>query len=117
MNVVVRDICEAVLIASYLCGQFISNTDTPPPNTKWGKVYMLLELFAGVYNKAKMIGEPVPEKPKVEDLLHEIFLLRTQLRGQKVDDNVVPVPSSVFTNQDIAGQNKVSFTTNQENKS
>lgn len=47
------------LLASYALSHFISKTDTPPPNTPWGKVYAVLELVAGLYGKAKQEGIPV----------------------------------------------------------
>ncbi|MDR3439889.1 hypothetical protein [Telmatospirillum sp.] len=61
-----------VLTASFLVSHFLANTSTPAPNTRWGRVYTGLEIFGGLYGRAKDIGIPVPEKPTIEDLMKEI---------------------------------------------
>ena len=48
-----------VLAASYVVSHLISCTATPAPNTLWGRVYSCLEMFAGIYGKAKQAGIPV----------------------------------------------------------
>lgn len=73
------------LTLSYLAGHFCSNTSKPAPNTTWGKIYNYIEIFSGIYNKAKEIGIPVPEQPSVEDLLKRISELEGMVNPVKSD--------------------------------
>jgi len=87
------------LILSYLAGHFCSNTAKPPPNTLWGKIYGGIEVFGGIYNKAKEVGIPVPPKPTVEELLQRIAELEAKARGKTINEDVVPIPSTVSPTQ------------------
>lgn len=57
------------LLSAFLLSHFLANTDTPPPNTPWGKVYAVLELIGGLYGKAKQIGIP---EPTAQDILKRL---------------------------------------------
>lgn len=94
----IQTLIIAFFTLSYLCAHFCSMTAKPAPNTTWGKIYSYLEIFGGIYGKAKQIGIPVPEKPTVEDLMKRIAELEASAKGKKVDDSVVPVPSEVSPN-------------------
>ncbi len=47
------------LAALELLRRFFSLTDTPPPNTTYGRIYAFLEWLSGLNAKAKQIGLPV----------------------------------------------------------
>jgi hypothetical protein len=49
----VQNIALAFLILSYLASLFVSKTETPPPDTSWGRAYRLIEFLAGIFGKAK----------------------------------------------------------------
>ena len=57
------------LALSYALNHFLANTETPPPNTPWGKVYAVLEMVAGLYGKAKQVGIP---EPTAQDVLKKL---------------------------------------------
>ena len=46
------------LILSYLASLFVSRTETPAPDTSWGRVYRLIEILAGLFGKAKQPAIP-----------------------------------------------------------
>jgi len=70
-----------VCVLAYLTGHFLANTNTPPPNTAWGRVYAGLETFANLYGKAKQVGVPLPPSPDINTLLTEIAQLRAQVQA------------------------------------
>ena len=58
------------LAGSYLSGQFCSLTHTPDPTTPLGKAYKVLEIYGGIWGKAKQAGLPTDKaQAEVEKLV------------------------------------------------
>ncbi|MTJ81719.1 MAG: hypothetical protein F8N37_11975 [Telmatospirillum sp.] len=87
-----QDIIMLVLIGSFLVSHIVSTTATPAPNTTWGRIYHGLEVFAGLYGRAKEIGIPVPEKPTIDDLLKEVSALKAALAAPQAVSTTAPTP-------------------------
>ena len=77
-------IVTTLLALSWFAGNLVSKTSTPPPNTPWGKIYAVLEVFGTVYGKAKEVGVPVPEQPSVEELIKDMTALKTTLNNHGI---------------------------------